>query len=162
LPAPAFIGLAVSIDREWSAIGACGLDGDLLRVGGVDRRPGTAWVVAEVKRITTEHGIPVVLDERGPAADLLAELEDEAVQVVRAKSADYLDACAGFFDAVRDGKLRHLGDRWTNAAVLNAKQQTVGDRWRWGRKKGDVSMLEAVTLATWATSHADSGGFNIW
>jgi hypothetical protein len=152
LPAPAFIGLAVSIDREWSAIGACGLDGDLLRVGGVDRRPGTAWVVAEVKRITTEHGIPVVLDERGPAADLLDDLESAAVVVTRAKSGDYLDACAGLYDAVKAGTVRHLGDQWTNAAVMNAKQQPVGDRWRWGRKKGDVSMLEAVTLAAWATT----------
>lgn len=162
LPKPACIGLAVSIDREWSSIGACGLADGVLRVGGVDRREGTAWVVAEVRRITTEHQIPVVLDEKGPAADLLADLEDSGVEVVRAKPGDYLDACAGIYDHAKAGTIRHLGDQWTNAANLNAKQQAVGDRWRWGRKKGDVSMLEAVTLAAWATEHAALSGFNIW
>jgi hypothetical protein len=68
-----------------------------------------------------------------------------------AATAEVLDAHAGLFDLVQDGKVRHEADPLLDAAVAAAVKRPVGDRWAWGRRlsASDISVLESVTLATW-------------
>ena len=145
------IGLAVSFDRDWSSIGAATRSEGVTTVGAVERRAGVGWLVPEAKRIQDERHCAVVVDGKGPIADLIPALEAAGVNVTVATTADVLDACASIFDSVQDRTLAHPAHPDLDAAVLNATKRAVGDRWAWGRKGADVSMLEAVTLASWAS-----------
>lgn len=149
-PKPDVIGLAVSVDRAWASIGAA--RGSL--VGVADRRDGTGWLVPEAKRIQRKHGCAVVIAGTGPAADLIPALEAAGVRLTIAKGNDSADACAGIFDAVREGRLQHPNHPELNAAVAGAKQRKREDRWVWDRRNSthDISPLEAVTLALWGAS----------
>jgi hypothetical protein len=169
-PIPGAIGIALSIDRAWISIGSCGAwdDGSYL-IGAVERRRHgemvlvepedefeeprrVPWVALEAKRIQDAFGCAVVIDGRGPASDLIQAVADEGVDVITASTDDYLNACSNLFDAVGNGEATHMGDDELQAAVGVAVVRDVGDRWAWGRRKsvGDVSILEAVTLAWFA------------
>jgi hypothetical protein len=159
-PHPRAIGVAVSVDREWSSI-AMSTAGPTKHLGSVDRRAGVGWLVSEVARIQETYDCAVILDSKGPAASLLDDLKDAGVTVRATTSSEYLDACADLYDAAIEGEVHHANYDDLNAAVLAAKKRSVGDRWAWGRKSGDISMLEAATLATWGVDNAISS-FNVW
>jgi hypothetical protein len=146
------IGLAVSLDLGWGSIGAAGNwpDGGV-NVGSVDRRRDTAWMVAEAKRIQEAHDCYVVIDERCPDASLINALRDAGVQLTIAKLNDYIEACSGLVNMVREKRVTHQGTSELEAAVDGAAWRWVTDRKVWGRKQStsDVAMLEAVTLAAW-------------
>lgn len=160
--APAAIGIAVSIDRAWASIAAATLvewpvdpqdpaagTEPKVFVAPVDRREGVAWLVAEAKRIQDTHHCAVVVDDKGPAADIIKALEDGGVKVTRASLSEYAEACSGIFDAVREGTLLHPSATELDDAASSATWRAVGERRVWGRKSGDITMLEAATLARW-------------
>jgi len=144
------VGLAVSYDRATATIGAS----DGTAVGVVDRRSGAGWLVPEAKRLQDQYRCAVVIAGTGPAADLIPALEAAGVRLTIAKGGDSADACAGIFDAVREGRLIHPDHPELNAAVLGAHKRLREDRWVWDRRNSshDVSPLEAVTLALWGVS----------
>ena len=149
-PKVTWIGLAVSLDLEWGSIGGAGLwPNDKVHVGAVDRRPGSAWLVAEAKRIQDTRGCLVVLDEKCPDAALPAALEKAKVKFVLAKLDEYIEACSQLVNRVKEKQLTHSHTTELDGAVMAAAWRMVGDRKVWGRKQStaDVSMLEAVTLA---------------
>jgi hypothetical protein len=61
-------------------------------------------------------------------------------------------ATGQFIDAVREKRLRHVGQPELTSAVANAKTRPLADAVAWGRKQSDVdiSPLVSVTLARWA------------
>lgn len=149
------VGLSVSVDREWGSVGvAAPWSAGRVLVGANERRRGTDWLVAHVKDLQRRNGCSVAIDERGPAAALISDLEDAGVELLKASTTDYLDACSGFYDRVQQQVVAHMNFDDLDTAVAGAAKRDVGDtgRWAWGRKAsvGDVSMLEAVTLAAWA------------
>jgi hypothetical protein len=156
---PAAIGIAVSIDRAWTSIGVAS-GGDVPHVGSHSRDRGVAWVVAEAKRIQAQHGVQVIVDGKGPAESLIDQLREAGVVVTVASTEDYLQACADLFDRVQSGEVEHGDYDDLNDAVAVATWRNVGDRRAWARKKGDVSMLEAVTLALWGATQSFVP--NIW
>ncbi len=161
-PPPAAIGLAVSIDRAWSSIGVSSA-GEVKHLGSHLRARGVDWVVAEAKRIQDTHNIPVVISGRGPGASLIEALRDADVDLVVAGIDDYQDACAHLFDSVEGSGVEHGNYDDLNEAIA-AAGWTTGERRVWARKSGEVSMLEAVTLAHWGASQsveADPSAFFI-
>lgn len=154
---PAAIAVAVDLDRVWISIGAASGD-EVPHLGAVMRRrldQDRAFVVAEVARIQRERRCAVVLDRKGPAGPLERELTDAGVDVTAASLDDYVTACADLFDAVDAGGVVHGDYDDLNAAVAAADKRKVGDRWAWARRNGDVTMLEAVTLALWGARQDD-------
>ncbi len=149
-PVPDAIGVAVSMDRAWSSIGAAG--GVRPHLGSVVRAPGTAWVPGEVRRIQAERDCDVILDDRGPASTLKTDLDELGVRYTATSTGEYLDACGQIFDLVQVKGVEHGNYDDLNAAVAAAGKRPVSERWAWSRKSGDVSMLEAVTLALWGAS----------
>jgi hypothetical protein len=146
---PAALGLAVDQDRVWLSLGASS-DDEVPHLGSVKRvRLDThrAEVVADVARIQRETGCRVVLDRKGPASSLEDDLVDAGVDVTGAGLDDYIGACADLYDAVEAKQVEHGDYDELNDAVAAAEKRKVGDRWAWSRRSGDVSMLEAVTLA---------------
>ena len=56
---------------------------------------------------------------------------------------------------VADKDLLHANWPELDAAVAAATRREIGDRWAWGRRgEGDISMLEAATVALWAQDNA--------
>ena len=145
------IGLAVSIGGEWGSIAQADLYGDgLVNLDEQDRRPGSAWMAAEAKRIQDEHQCVVALDEKCPDATLLTALEKAGVEVTVMKIDGYVAAWSEITNRVREGRLTHQASELLDAAVLAAKLRDVGD----GRKvpgrrasAGDIDMLEAACAA---------------
>lgn len=156
------IGLAGSMDGLYGSVGAaCVLDDGRLAVAPVERRSGQRWLVGEAARIQREHSCAVVVDERGPLAYLLPALEAEGVAVTLVGTSDWCDACQSLWEACEGGRLVHPGDAALTAAARAAVWRTVGDRRAFGRKSGDISLLEAVALAAHATALVGAG-FNVW
>lgn len=153
-PSPAAIGVAVSIDRAWSSIGVAS-DGEPAHIGSHKRARGVEWVVDEAKRIKDQYGIPVVVAGRGPAASLIQPLIEAGVEPIVAGIDDYQDACADLFDRVQAGTVEHGNYDDLNDAIAVTKW-TTGERRVWTRKSGDVSMLEAATLALWGVRNGIS------
>lgn len=159
---PAALGLAVSVDRTFTSISSASMveiledpsdpeaePVDRIFVAATDRREGVTWAIAECKRIQDETDCVIIVDEKGPTKDLLADLEEADVAVETVNLDEYAEACARFFDKVRERRVLHPSSAELDDAVSGATWRTVGDRQVWGRRKSttDVSMLEAATLA---------------
>jgi hypothetical protein len=145
------LAVAASYDLRSASIGAAGVDGARVFVKPLQHGPGIQWLVPRVKQLQDEHGVDVVIDGNGPAAEKIPALEDAGVLLRVTSTSDVLDACAGIFDLVQDGLLVHGGFEELDRAVGSAVKRMVGDRWAWGRRQSeaDISMLEAVTFAAW-------------
>lgn len=151
-PTVTAVGAAVAWDRQHSSIAVAGLDGTQAVVGARLRQEGAGWLVPELLRIQTEHYCAVVVDGKGPTADLIPAMQAAGINVTVVTTADVSDAAAGMYDRVQDKTLSHPGHADLDLAVAVAAKRPVGDRWTWARKTsaGDISMLEAATLALWS------------
>jgi hypothetical protein len=149
-PKPKFLGVAVDIEQKMASIGAT----DGKHVGSVNREPLGPWTVGVVADLAKKYRIPVVIDSGGPAASLIEPISVHGVQVRRVTAEDYKIACSDFYEAVKAHQLKHGSYPDLDAAVRNATWRMLGDRRVWGRKDGDISMLEAVTLAYWGAVRA--------
>jgi hypothetical protein len=167
---PTAIGVAVSEDRTWSSIAAATIveipdpsgDGvlEVPYIAAVARREGVGWLPDEVARIQAETDCMVLVDEKGPASNLVEDLEDADAAVEPVSVNDYANACSSFYDAVRERRIVHGATTELDEAVAGAEWRPMGDRKVWGRRNSttDVSMLEAATLAVHG---AGDGAFTI-
>jgi len=149
-PEPTALGVAIDLDRTWGSIGAIG--GSYL--GAVRRDRLGPWLLDETKRIAVERGIPVGIDSRGPAASLIQPLKEAGVAVFECSTEDYILACTDLFDGLVEGRYEHGDHDDLNAAVAVAGWRHIGDRRAWARAGGDITMLEADTLALRASQQA--------
>jgi hypothetical protein len=152
-PEPWAIGIGVSLKHEWGSIAACGLRDGRPHVDAVKREPGDGWLVAEAKRIQDSTGAVVAVNGKGPASDLIDDLQDEGVRLEIANMDDYIGACESFYRrVVTDGTLTHSQTTELDEAARVAGWREIGERRAFGHKNsaGDISMLEAATLAAWA------------
>lgn len=152
-PPPTAIGLSVAIDGAWGSIASADLwDDERINLSAVDRRPGTAWLVGEAKRIQIERACAVVVDEKCPDGTLIAALENAGVDVTVMKLADLVAACSELVNRVREGTVTHQRTTELDAAIDVADWRDVGDGRRvFGRRRssGPVDMLEAAVAAMW-------------
>jgi hypothetical protein len=149
VPAPLALGIGGDLEREWVSFATAATLEDRTLLAKVDRRHGTDWVAAEAVRIQREHNIPILMCEKGPIADLAADIEDLGGVVKRVKFEEYVTACAAIFDGVRYRTIAHVNHEDLNNSVEAARWHTVNDRRVLGRKEseGDISMIEGATLA---------------
>jgi hypothetical protein len=145
------IGLSVSIGGEHGSIASADVWEDgRVNLSAVDRRRGSSWLVAEAKRIQTDYGCPVALDEKCPDATLLPALIEAGVNVSVMKLNDYVEACSELVNRVADRTVTHQRTTYLDAAVTAAAWRPVGDGRRvFGRVKSSapIDMLEAATFA---------------
>jgi hypothetical protein len=109
-----------------------------------------SFVVAEVARIQAELGVPVLIARKAGMDALKTEFETAGVDITWVPSEDYPNACAAIFDAVAAKEVEHGDYPELNDAVRAATKRKVGQRFEWDRHHGDISMLEAMTLAHWS------------
>jgi hypothetical protein len=148
---PLIFALDVSPDRSSAAVAvAARRDDGLVHVEVMKHKRGTGWVVDWLsERVSKHEPYATVLDGRGPAASLTADLENAGVVVTELDSSEHAEACGVFFDAVDQRTLRHLGTLEMTTALRGAVKRPFGDAWAWSRKSSsvDICPLVAATLA---------------
>lgn len=152
---PASLGIAADLDRRWYFIGAANTEGHVAlvtpaafdgpRIPAEDRN----LFVREVKRISDELGVPVAIQERGPAWPLKEDLELAGVSVTPVDLDGFAQGCADWKDAVAAGELRHGGQPELDRTIPAAQWRTPTESGRQiiSRKTGDIAALEAVIIA---------------
>jgi hypothetical protein len=152
-PPPTAVGLSVSLDAMHGSIASADLwDDGRVNLSAVDRRPGTAWMVAEALRIQAEHQCDVVIDEKCPDGTLIPALQDAGVALTTMRLPDLVWACSELVNRVRDRTVTHQRTTELDDAIAVADWRPVGDgRQVFGRKRssGPVDMLEAAAAALW-------------
>lgn len=117
----------------------------------VDRRVGTSWVAERLVELQEAWQPRFTVIEAGSAAGaLIPELRKARVRLKQVTMRDYLQGCGRFFDAVKQGQVKHIGQEELNEAVGVAEFKFVGDSlFKWNRKTLDVDIapLVAATLA---------------
>jgi hypothetical protein len=150
-PVPAALGVAADLGATRLSLGAGSANG--AHVGSVLQLPfdKRSEFVAKVSEIVAKRDyLPVAIDERGPASALIEDLELAGVHVLHGTLDDYVQACADLHDAVENQKVTHANYTELNSAVNLATWRLAGERRVFGRKRGEISMLEAVAWARWA------------
>lgn len=126
----------------------------------IENRTGTAWMLAELVRLSRRWAdAPVVIDVGGPVGFLADQLEEADVPVIRFGTADVAHACAAFMDRLVDGALWIRPHSALSDAVPVAIRQRMGDRWKWARVTVEVDISPLVAL-TFAYGHVLAGGLN--
>jgi hypothetical protein len=124
-------------------------------VAVVEHRPFATWIVDRCRELDREHpSSEFALDVRGPLSHLKPELERHGLRLVQVDTSQYAEACAGFVESVAQARVRYpYPQPELSEAIADAREQTMGDRWKWSRRhssSADVSPLVAASLAVWA------------
>lgn len=147
--------LDVDPGQAWATLSAAGeRDDGLYHVGVVEHHRGTGWVVERCRYwLERMPGSLLVVDPRADLGGLLVDLDEAGVQPVRTSSADYKDACGGFFQAIVEKRLRYMPPQpELDSAVAGARTKPLLDAWKWDRASGAlITPLVSCTLALWGT-----------
>jgi len=150
---PVAFAADVTPERSHAAIAVAGLRADGLGHGEVvDHRPGTGWVVPRLVELAGKwRPCAVVVDDTGPAGNLIAPLEAAGVEVTKPTGRGMAHAAGDLFDAVAEQTIRIVPRPALDAAVAGAAQRPLGDGWAWARKglSTDICPLVALSLARW-------------
>lgn len=140
------LGIMTDRSRTWISLGSYG-GGHLAAVARMPFIAGQAAFVAEVARIAAKYNVPVGVQEKTGAALLSDALTAAGVRVHPVPFAGKVRADADLDDAVRTLQATHGNYDALNDAVAIAQWHYVGDQRVIDNKTGDVSMLDAVSLA---------------
>lgn len=136
-------------DRTAAAIVACDEAGNVELVAtdyGVNWL--VDWFADESRRRFKVH-----VDRSGPLANVADDLERAGVKVDRHQTDTMKKACLKFYDSVADQQgIRVRRDDLLESAVKNATQRHLGDSWVWNRDVFGGDILNAMSLALWASS----------
>lgn len=153
---PVTLGVAVSLDRAWSAVAAVGrCDHGHWLAEVIEVRNGTGWVAPAVAGYLERNPdiSEVSMVDAGPSGELAVSFDGAGLAYSAMKSNEYGRACGALLSAVveldrpADQCVCHLSDPLLNLAVGNVHKKPFGDAWAWMRGDSDVSALEAVTVA---------------
>jgi hypothetical protein len=152
---PAY-GIASSADGSMSAIVAAVLDpAGLPWVEVLEHRPGRSWAIERGQQLR-DAGQGVAIDRRGPAAPIADQLELAGVELLPLGASGYPAACQDLYDRITHPagpRIRLRTHEALDTAADVAGRRVISDGgWIWSRTRstGDVSTLEAATLAAWA------------
>ncbi len=146
-------GVDLSWDRSVASVAVAGTRADGLVhvqvIGVLDPTTVVAWLRERVRRWAP---IAVTLQGTGaPASSLANELEGIGCPVHPVNGSDVVKAAGLMYDAIKAGRVRHLGDPALHQQVELAVSRKVGQAWALDRRDSpiDISGLVAVTEALW-------------
>lgn len=156
-------GVAVDVDSTHTSIsaGICNGDGTIT-TQLIEVLDGTGYAPAEISRLCRAYNAPVVIDDRGTAADLsdrLHHLTDPAgnpmITFVDMEAADYLTTGQSYVSGLANRAIWHATDPDLDASAANSARKWAGDAWRVSRRgsTGLTSPLESCMLAAWGAAH---------
>lgn len=161
--------VAIAVDiapkRDYATIAMYGIRADGAgHLQLIDYRPGTDWIVPRVAELKAALDPLAVGMGRATASSLGIELAKAGIAPPEDKDdpkrgdlavtavADMTAATGQTLDAVKQGALRHLGQRELDDSVAGAKVKQAGDTLVWDRAKADAdtSPIVAASIARWA------------
>lgn len=151
-------GVDLSPDRATAAIVVVGdSERDGVHVETIEHRPdaGSDWLVGRLSELVDRWPTRcVAYHASGPIGSLDGELQRALGDKARPVTDRELTAgCGQFHDAVRDGRLLHIGDPPIRAGLEGASKSTgSSDAWRWSRRSSteDITALMAATAGWFA------------
>jgi phage terminase large subunit-like protein len=151
------VAFAIDVAPDRGSCSICAASwtaGGLPFVDVVESRRGEPdWGVAKIASMCDRHDVrAVVIDAAGPAGSLVDPLRQAGITVTVTTARQMAAAWGGFYDAVMDGRLRHMDQPLLNVALSVARKRPIGDTgWGWSRKDSDadISPLTAATLSLW-------------
>jgi hypothetical protein len=154
------IAVDVAPDRRSGSISvASWTTDDLPFVDLVKKFSEPEWAVRKIVDMCDRHDVrAVVVDAASPSASLVDPLRQRGVAVTVTTLRQMCAACGGFYDAVIDGRLRHLDDVDLNFALSVARKRPIGDAgWGWCRKTSDsdITPVMTATLALWGLTSSE-------
>ena len=145
------ISLDITPERGSASIAAAGRNAEgHWHVEVIEHKAGTQWLVprlAELVRRNDPTSLPI--DVRSAAGSIIRELDEAQIPFTPINSSEMGQACGAFYDAARDGTLRHLGQPSLDNALRGAERRNLGDVWVWNRRSTgvDITPLIACTVA---------------
>lgn len=165
---PVVIAAAVDVDATNTSVSAAIVNTDgTVTVQLLEVLDGTGMAPAEITRICDTYHAPLVMDCKGPNADLhdrLASMTDEAgdplIDFIAMQSSDYLAVGQAFVSGLRNRLVRHACDTELDASAASCARTWSGDAWRVTRRgsTGLTSPIESCMLAAWGAHHLPSDG----
>lgn len=154
-----YLGIETSQNRAMSYLGVAGYREDgLVHLEVIHQRAGSEWIIPELKKSWEKIGASkIVLQRSGAQASGLYEyLVDAGFEVELCGGGDLHQATGMIYDAIQDGKAKHLDQPILNLAGTTAKKKESGAAWLWDLKNSptDVAPLAAVTHALWGLKTA--------
>ena len=151
------LGIAASPDQSHAAVAVAGIrtaDG-MPSAALLSHAAGDDWLLADTVAAARQiRPLAVVVDARSPAVSLRDQLVQAGWRVHVTGAAEMAASSAASWTMITGGRLAVVDDPALTVAARHAVRRPVGDvGWAWGRRGagGDVSPLEAVTLAVaWA------------
>ncbi len=147
------LGVDVSRGADWAAISSAGIRPDgKLHTKVVRHKPGTSWLVAELRELIDTHK-PVAVyvnSGGGPAGAITEDMTAAGITFVDIKGPEWMRACAAFVADLKSDRLRHCDQEALTDAIGAAVRKYVADgAFYWSRKEsnGDISPLCASTSA---------------
>ena len=155
IPDGAYVVFAVDVswDRLLASVAVAGLRADGLVhvqvVGVMDPTAVTAWLRERVRRFA-----PIAVAWQGtgaPVSSLANDLDGMGCPTRPVNGSDVAKAAGALYDAIKAGRVRHLGDPGLHQQVETAVSRRVGDGWALDRRESpvDISGLVAITEALW-------------
>lgn len=158
------LAIDVSPDRSTAAVSLAGQRADgLWHVELDEHRKGADWVAGWVERRAARNSLhAVVVDELSGLTEERHKRHylrgtDVAVTLAKSDGRDMAIACAGYFDAVMAGTVRHTDQPQVNVALSVAGKRPVGTGWAWNKKTADADITPTVsqTLALWGAQNSN-------
>ena len=166
---PIMFGAAVDIDASHTSVSVAIVNDDgttttqLLKI-----LAGTGQAPAYIQRLCTEYHAPLIIDDRGPNADLSDRLhsmldhnDEPLIDCCDMGAGDYLAVGQSYVSGLQNGTILHATDIDLDDSAANCAKTWSGDAWRITRRgsTGLTSPLESCMLAAWGMSHQpDSDG----
>lgn len=162
-PADVAFALHVNFARTYAAIVYAGRDpAGGARIGIVDYRSGTAWVVARMVELR-EKWNPIAIGIDTKSESLLLDLDKAGIKpsedpdepkrgdLIMPTASEVAAAYGLFIDSARQHQLRHADETPLNLAVTGAEIRNLAGGSTWDEhSEVDISPLKAATLAHWA------------
>lgn len=157
-PSRVVLVVDVPVDQKYASIGVAG-DADLERVLVMCvRQQGTAWVADVINDLVNQRDIAEVCLTPGAARGLGPDLVQANIVFRKLSATDVAASCSAIQEAVKTGRICHVGQDELTAAVAGAQTRRMGDGETWDRseEQTDVSSLVACAAAAYAWGLQDS------
>lgn len=146
-----------SADGAVGSLAAC-YKGEKPFVYVIDSRSLASGIGWFVDKLAHDHkkAAQIVIDGQSNAQTLNERLLVAGVPsktIIRPKTSEYIAACSGFANAVREGQLTHYGQPALDDSATKSVRRSIGNYGGWGfgsTNETDSSLVEACALAHWS------------
>jgi phage terminase large subunit-like protein len=169
---PVVLGVGVGLDGVSAAMVIAGrrVDG-LVHLETFERAQGVWWLERRLRDwVEQQQPVVVAWDHGGPTRAVSPDIQRACAigntKAVPMTGREWSGACEAFGHAVKERRVRHMGDVLLRDAINGAFRREVGSGWVWDLRsaRSDITPLLAATAAlraleTLPTEPAFVGGF---